>query len=312
MAAFLTFLLLLGGGDRMVLKETASADGRYVRLLDVVEPGALGAEAREILGGVWLGRAPGDGAERVITVEEIQRELERRGIRVSRFTFVGDAVTVRRGQEGAALAARALRSLICVELKGQFLGDVRAADRMRYSVRVTYLSLGDVPEKAELVRVFPREPLRIGPVHFTATVAAGEEHFQVQGIARILRVVRVAFAQKSLRKYHIVRREDIVMRELDLESEEGYCTDLGLLVGAKLLEKVHAGEPIPPGLVKFRAVIRRGDTVLVISGPVRAYGKALRDGSVGDYIRVQFERTKNIIACRVTGPGTAKHVEERK
>jgi hypothetical protein len=101
-------LAVLASGETIVLRESAHAEGRYVRLLECVEAEWLGEETRRLLGSVYLGRAPEDGQVRALTVEEIQRELELRGIDPGRFEFVGRRVEVASAAGGPGTSRRAV------------------------------------------------------------------------------------------------------------------------------------------------------------------------------------------------------------
>ena len=81
MAKLLILVWLLGAteiDDRVVLREKVTVEGRFVRLIDLVEAETLTDEARQAFEGVWLGRSPEKGKTRRITVTQIHRELERR------------------------------------------------------------------------------------------------------------------------------------------------------------------------------------------------------------------------------------------
>ena len=140
---------------------------------------------------------------------------------------------------------------------------------------------------------------------------AGKKEFNVTGIAEICRVVAVAHARRDLRRRQILRQEDIEMRELELNSETGYLTDFGMLVGGQLLDDIRAGEAFSPGLVRLRPVIRANTTVIVESDLFRAEGKALEEGRVGEYIKVQFPATKKVVVGRVIGPGKVRLGEKK-
>ena len=73
-------LALLAPGDALILRERATAEGRFVRLLDVVDASRLDDSGRARLRDVFLGRAPAAGEARVLTADEIRRELEWRGL----------------------------------------------------------------------------------------------------------------------------------------------------------------------------------------------------------------------------------------
>ena len=101
------------------------------------------------------------------------------------------------------------------------------------------------------------------------------------------------------------RADDVVMRELAVESVDGYVTDARLVVGAKLLVPVKEGSAFRPNQVHSRPVIRRGDSVRVVGDFVRVRGTAVSDGRLGQDVRVKFPQTGKVLSCRVLGPGRA-------
>lgn len=308
-------LALLPGQDpdakaRLVLRADAGVEGRFVRLLDLVEAGALDPATLRRLEEVWLGRAPEAGGTRIVSAEEIRRELERRGFRSGEFEISGECVAVRSVPPGGEQGTKRLQAMIEGELTAQRAAHGRRGRGDRCAVRMSYLSRTGLPDGCELVSVTPREPFRIGPLHFTAEVRlpGATETLALDGIARLCRIVPVAFSRRGLKRHHVLRTEDIAMQDLEVESEEGYCTDRGALVGGKLHEDVAEGEAFSPSGVKFKSLLRRGDTVLVDGDAVQAYGRALSDGALGEYVRVEFPETKKVVQCCVTGAGAATMV----
>ncbi len=85
------------GSGELVLKEKARVPGRFVRLVDLLDPARGSEAARGRVGDVWLGRAPADGEVRRITADEIRQELERRGFESDAFALIGREVAVEAG-----------------------------------------------------------------------------------------------------------------------------------------------------------------------------------------------------------------------
>jgi hypothetical protein len=79
-------LALLVPQDPLVLRDHVRVETRYVRLGDLLQ-----TEAPESCRAVFLGRAPGAGASRLITADEIRRELSWRGLSA---TVSGERVEV--------------------------------------------------------------------------------------------------------------------------------------------------------------------------------------------------------------------------
>ena len=82
MATILTCLLAFGAtelDDRVVLKETATVESRYVRLMELIEEETLSDEARQAFEDVWLGASPkiGQSGRLVFAVTGAKRSVAR-------------------------------------------------------------------------------------------------------------------------------------------------------------------------------------------------------------------------------------------
>ena len=89
----IAFVLLAAlSGETLELRATARVEGRYVRLADVVVH-----PLPEALSGVYLGRAPAKGRARILSAEDIRRELAWRGH--GSVALKGEAVRVENGAE---------------------------------------------------------------------------------------------------------------------------------------------------------------------------------------------------------------------
>lgn len=93
----LAFCLLaaVAPGDALELRESVRLEGRFVRLIDLVDASALGETDRSGLSRVYLGRVPEAGRARIITAEAIRRQMEYRGLDPARFSFSREEVEVR-------------------------------------------------------------------------------------------------------------------------------------------------------------------------------------------------------------------------
>lgn len=95
MSLALWLLAAAAPGDALDLRESVRLEGRFVRLIDLVEASALGEPDRSELSRVYLGRVPEAGRARIITVEAIRRQMEYRGLDPARFRFSRGEVEVR-------------------------------------------------------------------------------------------------------------------------------------------------------------------------------------------------------------------------
>lgn len=76
----IAILALALSNDALVLRERAEVEGRFIRLLDVVDASRLDDAARARYRDVFLGPVPPAGEARVLTADEIRRELDWRGL----------------------------------------------------------------------------------------------------------------------------------------------------------------------------------------------------------------------------------------
>jgi hypothetical protein len=183
----MTLLMALWvGGETLVLRESAQAEGRYVRLLECVEADRLGQETRRLLAAVYLGRAPEGGQVRTVTVEEMRRELDLRGIDPALFEFVGRRVEVTSAAGGPGTSRRAV------------VAEIRRAVLERHP--------GLRPEEIEVRLVDPDPALESAPVRevrvetpgfgtvaYTAVTGARE----VRGRAEVARARHVQGAVRT-------------------------------------------------------------------------------------------------------------------
>ena len=162
-------MVFIPSNDVVVLKESARVSGRFVRLADLVETGT----AAEI----YLGRSPEEGRTRVVTVEEIRRELERRGMEPEAVTFVGKRIEVTRGEEPPT---QELRRALALEIKRRLLEknpDDRAEEIV---VRIVSLRPENVPPQCRIVDVRER-----GVLEFSLGLVDSEKN-AIAGFAAVL------------------------------------------------------------------------------------------------------------------------------
>lgn len=179
-------LALLASGEPLVLRESARAQGRYVRLLECVEADLLSQEARRLLDSVYLGRAPEDGQVRLVTVEEIRREMELRGIDPETFEFVGRRVEVASVVGGPGTSRRA----VVAEIRRAVLERHPGLKPEELEVR---LADPDPALESSAVREVRIEEPGFGAVKYVAVLEGGRRR-EVRGIAQVARARHVHVA----------------------------------------------------------------------------------------------------------------------
>lgn len=123
----------------------------------------------------------------------------------------------------------------------------------------------------------------------------------------------VAIASHPLHQNQILTEQDVELRELDVSQlNNGYFSDLSLVIGRKLRRPIATGAPLKPNTLIQRQLISKGDEVFiraengVVSIQVPAI--ALSNGKMGQQISVRNKQSRRVIKARVTGPGQVEVV----
>ncbi len=118
----------------------------------------------------------------------------------------------------------------------------------------------------------------------------------------------VAVASGYLAAGTVLNADNVRMEERDVTaSGYGYLTDLEPLQGMIVKQPLQDGRVIPPQAVGKARLIRRGDSVVLLSRnggiEVRMNGSAMMDGTEGDRIKVRNAKSKRVVEGRVEAPG---------
>src|SRR5205814_158154 len=137
---------------------------------------------------------------RTITLEEIRRELERRGIDPAAFSWRGDRVEV---SAGLATASEPLRSAVAFEIKRTLMEREAGLRFDELSVRVLQLQPESCPEGCEITEIKPRG------AGYVATLSNGSK---IDVVARIVRVRDAVFAARDLAPGRAIDRADLEIK----------------------------------------------------------------------------------------------------
>ena len=303
----LAFLVLsiLAGNDTVVLREKAKVSGRYVRLAELVDADRTGDAARAQVADIYLGRAPEEGQARVISLDEIRRELERRGIDPEAFTFVGREIEVTRAGEAAL---DGLRRAIAFEIKRHVLEQASGGRADETVVRLLSLHPEDVSPDCEVAEIKAR-----GPSDFAVVlVDPAKKRIEVAVVARILRTREVAFAAREINPGKTVERADLELRRVESSDEESASGELATLVGATATVRIRKGAKVSLSDLKLKAVVRKGDIVRACSSSFEVDARALEDGAPSQEISLEFVTSKNRLRAKVAGSARVEVVEVGK
>ncbi|MCZ6566557.1 MAG: flagellar basal body P-ring formation chaperone FlgA [Gammaproteobacteria bacterium] len=119
----------------------------------------------------------------------------------------------------------------------------------------------------------------------------------------------IIVANRPLPQNRIITMEDFRMEHIDINRLSGaYITEPDLVIGKQMLRPLQLSRPILSNMLKAPVLIRRGERVILLAKSntfeVRMEGKAMKDGAVGEKIRVRNLRSKRIIEGRVNKDGS--------
>lgn len=112
---------------------------------------------------------------------------------------------------------------------------------------------------------------------------------------------------RTLRAQHLVTPADLVMIQGEVPGALG---DPGLIVGLETRVALYAGRPVMPGDVGPPALVERNQIVPLIYDAgglsIRAEGRALGRGGLGDSLRVMNLASRNTVTGRVRADGAVE------
>ncbi len=289
-------VLLLGGADTIALKEKASVSGRWVRVLDLIDADRTDSATRLRVAEIYLGRAPEEGQIRTITVEEIRRELERRGVDPSAYSWRGEKVDV---TSGLAPASEPLSRAIAFEIKRHLMERESGLRSDEVSVRIVQLRPESCPDGCEVAEIKPRGG------GYVALLSNG---MKVDVVARILRVRDAVFAVRDLAPGRAIEKSDLEVRRVEMAEDE-HPAELGAFLGAVPAAKIRQGAALTSADLKLKSVVKKGDLVRAVSTGYEVDARALEDGASGQEISLEFATSRNRLRARVVNGSRVDVVE---
>jgi flagella basal body P-ring formation protein FlgA len=286
-------LLALVGSETIALKEKASVSGRWVRVIDLVDADRSDPAARLRIADIYLGRAPEEGKTRTVTLDEIRRELERRGVDPSGFAWRGERVEV---SAGVPVESVSLRAAVAFEIKRHLMEREAGLRADEVSVRVLQLS----PETdGDVVDVKARG---------TGYVAVLSNGSKIDVVARVSRVRDGVFAARDLVPGRAIDRSDLEVKRVELPEDERPA-DVATFVGAVPAVRIRQGAAVTAGDLRLKAAVKKGDVVRAISSGYEVDARALEDGAPGQEISLEFVTSRNRLRAKVAS-GTRVDVVE--
>ncbi|HEV3028000.1 MAG TPA: flagellar basal body P-ring formation chaperone FlgA [Planctomycetota bacterium] len=280
-------LLILLGSEAIALKEKATVQGRWIRIIDLLDADRTDPATRARIAKLYIGRAPEEGQVRTISALEIRRELESRGIDLTTVIWNGDSVVVSRG---ISADTESLRKSVLRAIEKQ----VGAA-----SVRLVSLEPESCPGAGDVVEI------KADGSRFVALMTNGAK---IEAVARILRIREAVFAARDLAPGRLLDRGDLETRRIEASDDERLL-DLGSVVGSVTAARVRMGAALSPSDLRLKPAIRRGDLVRAVSSGYEVDARALEDGVPGQEIGLEFATSRNRVRAKVVDQTRVNVVE---
>lgn len=281
--------LLLLVPDQIALKEKANVGGRWVRVIDLLDE-TTDAAARVKIADLYLGRAPEEGKTRTITIDDIRREMERRGLDPASFTWRGDRVEV---SAGSSVVSEALRSALAFEIKRHLM------ERGDHDLSVRVLQVRPADAEGEVVEI------KAKGAGYVATLANGAK---LDVVVRITRVRDNVFAARDLLPGRAIDRADLEVKRVEMSDDER-PSEIGALIGAVPAVRIRQGAAVTAADLRLKSVVKKGDVVRAVSSGYEVDARALDDGAPGQEIGLEFVSSRNRVRGRVASGSRVDVVE---
>jgi flagella basal body P-ring formation protein FlgA len=280
-------ILILLGAEAIALREKAVVNGRWVRVVDLLDADRTDPNTRARVADIYLGRAPEEGQTRTISAAEIRRELERRGIDLSSVVWSGDGVEVSRGD---AAPSDTLRTAVAAAIR---------ALESAASVQIVHVQPDVCPEGCRVAEV------KTNGEGYVATLSNGTK---VDVVARVLKIREQVVAARDLPTGRVIESSDLEVRKIEAAESER-LVDPGLVIGSTSTSKIRAGTAVTAAQLRLKPAIRKGDVVRAFSSGYEVDVRALEDGSAGQEISLEFASSRNRVRGKVVN-GTRVDVVE--
>ncbi len=137
----------------------------------------------------------------------------------------------------------------------------------------------------------------------------GAKRFRLTG--RVHKLIQIPVVNRRLSRGDVIRKNDIEWvdtREKMLR--RGFIQDENQIIGMAAKRYIAAKSPLTTGHLQRPQLVTKGGlvTISLNSGAMslKAQGRALETGSLGDIIRVENGRSKKIVQAKIIGAGSVK------
>ncbi|MGY8999847.1 MAG: flagellar basal body P-ring formation chaperone FlgA [Rhodospirillales bacterium] len=255
--------------------------------------------------GIKIAYAPQPGKRAYFDAKWLYRVARAYGLKWRPLTLKTRATVERASQEifhdeiedaiTASFQAQGYRDNFEVELSNRAL-KIHVAANEGVSIDVTGLSINKVTGRFVATLNIPANTPRA-------------KQFRLTG--RVHKLVQIPVVNRRLSRGEIILRKDIewiAIRERNIR--RGYIQNEDKIIGMAAKRYIAAQKPFTTAHIQRPQLVKKGDmvTISLISGAMRlkAQGRALETGSLGDLIRIKNTKSKRIVEANVTGAGSAK------
>jgi len=136
----------------------------------------------------------------------------------------------------------------------------------------------------------------------------GDKSWKIYIAVDIQVIRKIAILKNPLTRNSVLKASDIVFKDLNIASlHRGYYTRLEPLIGKHVKNALQGGTVITPAQIKNPLAIKKGSQVTILADlggiQVRMKGKALKSGSLGDWISVRNMSSNRQIEGRILEDG---------
>jgi flagella basal body P-ring formation protein FlgA len=327
------WLTAVVSADVIQLRSGAAVDTPAVTLRDVAE---LDGPEAERWADVSIHAWTESQTSKTLSLDELRRLLDARGVHWGRLTLRGPAsIVIRRTAPAvtrtipaAHAAANPMAPVTVAEPAGQALRQ-RIIDWVRQHVAAdeSDLRIGFDEQQAALLDAVNGQRLEFEPLNrdrlgriplvireHRSDLLAATHRVHVMVELRRMAVV----ARRNLDRGHLIGEGDVELKPVWLNSSiKQPATDPAAVVGRKMSVPLRSGAVVHVDDVSATVgAVRRGDKVLVrcVSGAVvvRTEARAMEDGAIGQIISLKREglegrrsTSDQAFTARITGPGEA-------
>lgn len=312
-AALVFLIYSFVSADELVLKKEVAVSSKFVNLLDLVQINPQTLSAFPNLKNVYLGKAPEDSDFRIITAQEVRKELEWRGLDKS-LTITGEKVTVTKIKTESVYICQILKDAIL-----DLLAVERRLSKESFEVEVSYFNCDEFKGCVLINSVERTDSNWLGTIKFAVDFMTSEGDGKAEVMADVGVRQPICIAKRNIMRGEVLKDSDIEVKNVALKGQEKYFENACELAGANALKDISAGTFITPGAVNVFKPKVESPLVVRAYTQVRARGKysvvdarALMDGHLGEIIPIEILSTKFQTKAQVLSKEIVEIVSEEK